>query len=71
MSDKKRESGFYWVKFDNRWCVAEYQRLTTFSVIMQASSDQSFWTLPADTYCYSDSDFTEITSQKLNPPHES
>ena len=59
MSDKKRESGYYWVKYNNAWHIAKWNEIL------------SYWKILDTRHHYHDKYFTEITSQKLNPPHES
>lgn len=55
MSDKKRESGFYWILEDNEneWEAAEY------------FSDTNVWNLTGSDLPYFDEDFLEIDERQI------
>ena len=50
----KRENGFYWVKWDSEWVVAEWS--------------DSEWGVIWHEYGYPDSEFDEIIEIRLIPP---
>jgi hypothetical protein len=55
-SDPKRKSGFYWVRFEGKPCVAEYDR------------DSAFWEVPGGRVWFMDLEVCELLSGRLEPP---
>lgn len=58
MSNTTRESGFYWVKYMDTWCAAEYCK------------ESGRWYLPGDGSTYWGSEFDDVNETRLPSPDE-
>lgn len=63
MSKQNRKPGFYWVKENNRWIVAEYRPL------YYKDNGRNYWYLLGGNNPYIDCDLQEINEQPLLPPN--
>lgn len=58
-----REPGFYWVKFEGRWQVAEYTEYRSFFNPLNFSYG---WDIVSSDREFKDDDFEEIDERKIN-----
>jgi hypothetical protein len=63
-ADGKRESGFYWVRFEGQIIVAEY----TADGLGCSPGEGPHWHVPLSDDCFSNQQVCELLSARLDPP---
>jgi hypothetical protein len=63
--DKKRSSGFYWVRFEGQTVVAEY------TDGLGCTEDRPHWHIPGSQACFDDKEICELLSTRLLKPANS
>lgn len=60
MNSTDRQIGFYWVKYQNEWIVAQWYR-------EQYGDEHGSWFIPGDEHAHDDAILDDINEKEINP----
>jgi len=66
MNDQLRPPGYYWVRYDDKWIIAEYGKFTKEVAFTRQPGWWGWNIIGTDRFC-TDSSFSDISEKTIKP----